>query len=201
MGEAPRSFDMKNLISYSDDLIKFLKSERDSSNLSEYLEQSNLLMSQTDGDFKSVETSILDYQKKLDLCNQKIDAAKSEVAADSELDMLQKELEEEAERERFLIEELRTITSDINDLEHQRGSIEERRESLRKLEKHELRAQMKLSMYASVTNVIPKLNEQQSTISGHIVERENKVVQNFEFDPLKMSPYDTCNRMWKMINL
>ncbi|KAK1398163.1 Kinetochore protein Spc24 [Heracleum sosnowskyi] len=93
------------------------------------------------------------------------------------------------------------ITSDIDDLEHQRVSIEERRESLRKLEKQDLRAQMKLSMYASVTNVIPKLDEQQSAISGHIVEREKKVVQNFEFDPLKMSPYDTCNRMWKMINL
>lgn len=33
------------------------------------------------------------------------------------------------------------ITSDTNDLERQRISIEERRESLRKLEKHDLRAQ------------------------------------------------------------
>lgn len=200
MGEASGNFDVKNLISYSDDLIKLLKSERDSANFSKYLEQSNILVSQTDADFKCVESSMLDYQQKLDLCNQKIDAAKSEVAADSELDMLQKELEEGLERERLLKDELRVITSDINDLEHQRVSIEERRESLRKLEKHDLRAQMKLSMYASVTNIIPKLDEQQSTISGHIVEREKKVVQNFEFDPLKMSPYETCNRTWKMIN-
>ncbi|KAK1398164.1 hypothetical protein POM88_008027 [Heracleum sosnowskyi] len=107
MGEASRSFDMKNLISYSDDLIKLLKSERDSTSLSKLLEQLNILVSQTDGDFKCVQSSILDYQNKLDLCNQKIDAAKSEVAADSELDMLQKELEEELERERLLRDELR----------------------------------------------------------------------------------------------
>lgn len=201
MGEASRSFDMKNLIPYSDDLIKLLKSERDSTNLNKYLEQSNILISQSDADFNCVQSSILEYQKKLDLCNQKIDAEKSEVAADSDLDMLQKELEEELEREHLLEDELRVITSDTNDLERQRISIEERRESLRKLEKHDLRAQMKLSMYASVTNVIPKLDEQHSTISGHIVEREKKVVQNFEFDPLKTSPYDTCNRIWKMINL
>ncbi|WOH01986.1 hypothetical protein DCAR_0521373 [Daucus carota subsp. sativus] len=183
MGDAARNFEMKNLIPYSDDLINLLKSERDSANLSKFLEQFNVLVSQSDADFKGVESSILDYQNKLDSCNQKIDAAKSEVASDSELDMLQKELEEELERE-----------------QHQRVSIEERRENLRKLDKRDSRAQMKLSMYASVTNIIPKLDEQQSAISGHIVEREKKVVQNFEIDPLKMSPYDTCNHIWKMIN-
>ncbi|KAL1816959.1 hypothetical protein ACET3Z_019533 [Daucus carota] len=200
MGDAARNFEMKNLIPYSDDLINLLKSERDSANLSKFLEQFNVLVSQSDADFKGVESSIIDYQNKLDSCNQKIDAAKSEVASDSELDMLQKELEEELERERLLKDELRLITLDINDLEHQRVSIEERRENLRKLDKRDSRAQMKLSMYASVTNIIPKLDEQQSAISGHIVEREKKVVQNFEIDPLKMSPYDTCNHIWKMIN-
>uniref|UniRef100_A0A164Z6V2 Uncharacterized protein n=2 Tax=Daucus carota subsp. sativus TaxID=79200 RepID=A0A164Z6V2_DAUCS len=107
MGDAARNFEMKNLIPYSDDLINLLKSERDSANLSKFLEQFNVLVSQSDADFKGVESSILDYQNKLDSCNQKIDAAKSEVASDSELDMLQKELEEELERERLLKDELR----------------------------------------------------------------------------------------------
>ncbi|THG12550.1 hypothetical protein TEA_000029 [Camellia sinensis var. sinensis] len=57
------------------------------------------------------------------------------------------------------------ITNEISDLENQRASVEERREILRKLEQDEMRAQMKLSMYASVTNIIPNLHEN-SKISG-----------------------------------
>lgn len=34
-----------------------------------------------------------------------------------------------------------------------------------------------------------------------IVEREKKIVENFEFDPVKMTPYGTCTSIWKMINL
>ena len=59
MGDAARNFEMKNLIPYSDDLINLLKSERDSANLSKFLEQFNVLVSQSDADFKGVESSIL----------------------------------------------------------------------------------------------------------------------------------------------
>lgn len=48
-----------------------------------------------------------DYEKKIDECKQKTKQARSEVAADSELDLLQGELEEELEKERLLGEELR----------------------------------------------------------------------------------------------
>ncbi|KAK0585308.1 hypothetical protein LWI29_026585 [Acer saccharum] len=48
-----------------------------------------------------------DYQRKIDVCKQKIEQAKSEVAAEAEVDHLQKELEEEFEKERLLQEELR----------------------------------------------------------------------------------------------
>uniref|UniRef100_M1D2S2 Uncharacterized protein n=2 Tax=Solanum tuberosum TaxID=4113 RepID=M1D2S2_SOLTU len=59
---------------------------------------------------------------------------------------------------------------------------------------------MKLSLYASVTSIIPDLNDQ-SKISGHIVERDKKVVENFEFDSSNQTAFDTCNNIWKMINL
>ncbi|KAK1562477.1 hypothetical protein Q3G72_012590 [Acer saccharum] len=45
--------------------------------------------------------------RKIDVCKQKIEQAKSEVAAEAEVDHLQKELEEEFEKERLLQEELR----------------------------------------------------------------------------------------------
>ncbi|KAL3650659.1 hypothetical protein CASFOL_007062 [Castilleja foliolosa] len=58
---------------------------------------------------------------------------------------------------------------------------------------------MKLSMYASVTNIIPYLDDS-SKISGHIVTRDKKVVKKFEFDPSEVTSFDTCNDIWKMIN-
>lgn len=48
-----------------------------------------------------------DYEKKIEVCKQKTERAKSEVAAEAEVDHLQKELEEELEKERALQEELR----------------------------------------------------------------------------------------------
>ncbi|GMP85982.1 hypothetical protein CsSME_00038944 [Camellia sinensis var. sinensis] len=92
------------------------------------------------------------------------------------------------------------ITNEISDLENQRASVEERREILRKLEQDEMRAQMKLSMYASVTNIIPNLHEN-SKISGHIVKRDRKAVEKFEFDPSEATAFDTCNNIWNMISL
>lgn len=41
------------------------------------------------------------------MCKQRTDAAKSEVADDAQLDLLQKQLEEELQRESSLQEELR----------------------------------------------------------------------------------------------
>ncbi|KAE9447587.1 hypothetical protein C3L33_20512, partial [Rhododendron williamsianum] len=48
-----------------------------------------------------------DYRKKIDLSKKKADEAKSEAVADAEMDFLQKELEEELQREHLLREELR----------------------------------------------------------------------------------------------
>ncbi|WOG96071.1 hypothetical protein DCAR_0415401 [Daucus carota subsp. sativus] len=195
MGEASGILEKERALTHSGDLIDCLRNESDSILWKQCLEQFKLLESKSDADFEFSESSVQEYQEKIDSCKQKTDAAKFEVVADSEFEMLQKELAEELWRESFLV-----ITADIDDLENQRVSVEERRQSWRKLDKHYFRAQMKLSMYASVTNVIPKLNEP-STISGYIVEREKKIVENFEFDPVKMTPYGTCTSIWKMINL
>lgn len=49
----------------------------------------------------------VDYQKKIDACKQKMDEAKSEAATDTEINLLEKELEGELQREQMLREELR----------------------------------------------------------------------------------------------
>lgn len=47
------------------------------------------------------------HQKKINECKQKTEKAKLEVPADAELDIRQKELEAEQEKEHLLMEELR----------------------------------------------------------------------------------------------
>jgi len=52
-----------------------------------------------------------DYEKKVDACKQKIEEARSETVADADLDLLQRELEKELEKERLLKEEFRYVSS------------------------------------------------------------------------------------------
>ncbi|KAL3502536.1 hypothetical protein ACH5RR_036985 [Cinchona calisaya] len=95
---------------------------------------------------------------------------------------------------------IQAIADQIYYLEQQSEPIEERRKSLKKLEQEDLRTEMKLSMYASVTSIIPNLDDQ-SKISGYIVENEKKAVGKFELDPEKQTTFEICNSIWKMINL
>lgn len=108
-------------------------------------------------------------------------------------------MEAELQKEAALMDELRVINNEISDLECQRVSFEERKRNMKKNEKDELRAQRMLSMYASVTNIIPDLDDH-SKISGHIVHRDNKAVEKFEFDPTKISSFEICQSIWEMIN-
>ncbi|KAJ9694038.1 hypothetical protein PVL29_009832 [Vitis rotundifolia] len=199
MGDFSRNVDVEKLISYSDDLIECLRSKRDIDSLTQCLEHSSALQSSCDADFSEVQSLVQEYQKKIDACKRKTDEAKSDAATDAEINFLEKELEGELQREQMLREELRTIIYEINDLEHQRVSVEERNQIVKKLKQDDQRAESKLSMYASVTNIIPSLDDELK-ISGHIVERNKKVVEKFEFDPAKLSVFDTCNRIWKMID-
>ncbi|KAK3017018.1 hypothetical protein RJ639_006879 [Escallonia herrerae] len=169
MGETPRRFEVDKLISFSDDLVSFLKGEKYIDGLRQSLEQFKALQAQCDSDYDDVQRSLQDYEKKIQWCKQKTDVALSEVVADAEIESLQEELEEELKRENIQFKSLYV-------------------------------PMMKLSMYASVSNVIPYLDDQ-SKISGHIVERDKKVVEKFEFDPIKTNVFDTCDSIWKMINL
>ncbi|XP_044472705.1 kinetochore protein SPC24 homolog isoform X2 [Mangifera indica] len=195
-----RTIDVEKLFCYSDDLVEVLKDRKDLNSLTQCLDHSKSLHSSCEADFNSVLNSIQDYEKKIEVCKQKTERAKSEVAAEAEVDHLQKELEEELEKERALQEELRAISNEIKGLERERIAIEEQKRACKKSEKDKLRVQMKLSMYASVTNIIPNLDDQ-SKISGYIVDRSKNVIEKFEYDPAKMTTYDTCDNMWKTINL
>ncbi|XP_050113550.1 kinetochore protein SPC24 homolog [Malus sylvestris] len=195
MGEASG---ILKLISYSDDLVKVLKDERDINNLAQCLQHREALRSSCDSDFNEVQNSLRDYQIKTDECKQKTEAAKSEVVADEELDRLQREFDVDTEIESLLMEELRVIGSEISDLERQRIDVQEKKRNLKRREQDEFREQRKLAMYASVTNIIPNL-EDQSRDMGYIVDSNKKIVQKFEFDPTKTTAFQTCDSVWKMI--
>ncbi|XP_059463130.1 kinetochore protein SPC24 homolog [Corylus avellana] len=199
MGDSSKTIDVERLISYSDDLVRVLKDKRDINNITQCLEHSKALRSSCDSDVSELQTSLQDYQTNIDVCKKKTEEAKSEAAADAEIDLLQQELEEEIKKEHLLMDELRIISNEINDLEVQMISVQERRQTLKKLEQDELREQRMLSLYASVTNIIPNLDDN-SRISGHIVDRDKKVIEKFEFDPRKVDSLDVCNGIWKMIS-
>ncbi|XP_076955463.1 kinetochore protein SPC24 homolog [Bidens hawaiensis] len=188
--------DIERLISYSDDLVQFLKNEKDMSNLSNCVQQSHGLGSSCRSDHAKLQTCLQGYHNMIETCKQKIEeAANAEVASDADIHLLQRELEEEIQREALLREDLRVITSQIKDLEEHTSFVEDRRQLLDQLQRDQTKTQMKLSMYVSVTNIIPDLNLD-SKISGHIVDKEKKAVENFEFDSQEMN---TCNAIWKMI--
>ncbi|RDX88221.1 hypothetical protein CR513_30217, partial [Mucuna pruriens] len=163
MAEPSRNFEVEKLISYSDDLVKVLQDPRDLNNLSHCLQHTLSLSSSCHSDLIEVRSFLQDYQKKIDGCKQKIEEARSDTATDADLELLQRELEEELEKERSLKDE------------------------------------MVLSMYASVTNIVPNLDEQ-SKISGYIVEKDKDAVEKFEYDTTKMTALDICNAIWKIIS-
>ncbi|KAL4312370.1 hypothetical protein GQ457_01G018990 [Hibiscus cannabinus] len=199
MGESTRMIDVEKLISYSDDLVEVLKDKRDISNLTQCFQYFNDLRSHCDSDSKEVSRLLQEYEEKIEACKKKTEQAKSEVIDAAEMDYLQKEFQEELEKELRLREELRAIGNEIIELERQRVSIEEQKKKLRKFEQDKFKEQRKLSMYASITNIIPDM-EDQSKISGNIVDRDKKAVKRFEFDPSKMTAFDACDSLWKMIN-
>ncbi|GAU29771.1 hypothetical protein TSUD_161760 [Trifolium subterraneum] len=132
-------------------------------------------------EFLSIVTFISNYQKKIDSHKKKIEDARSETASDTELELLQRELDEELEKE--------PISNEFNDLEQQQISVREQKKKLQKIEQEKQRTRMLLSMYASVTNIVPNLDDQ-SKISGYIVEKEKNAVEKFEFNTSQMTTLD-----------
>ncbi|XP_042485108.1 kinetochore protein SPC24 homolog isoform X2 [Macadamia integrifolia] len=200
MGDFPLKLDVDKVISYGDDLILCLKNKRDLDTLKQSLDGIKMLQSSCETDFSEIKNLLEEYQTRITECKKKIDNAKSGVIADADIDSLQKDLLEELNKENKLQEELRIVSDEMSNLEHQRVSIEGRKQILKKREREELRAQMELSMYASVTKIIPDLADQ-NQISGHIVDRDKRMVKQFKFEPSKVSPFEMCNDLWKMINL
>ncbi|XP_022978290.1 uncharacterized protein LOC111478320 [Cucurbita maxima] len=199
MADFAGKFNIEEILSYGDDLVALLNDQNDVQTLNQCLEHFKTLQSSCFDDFSNVQSSVQDYEKKIEACRQKTEEAKASTVADDEIDILEKELGEELGKGNLLMEEIRIITSEINDLDRQRISVQERKQAMKKLEQQELRTQRKLSMYASVTDIIPNMDDQ-SKISGHIVDRNKRVVQEFEFDPTNISSFDICNGIWNMIN-
>ncbi|KAI5325964.1 hypothetical protein L3X38_035038 [Prunus dulcis] len=192
MGEASGKIDLEKLILYSDDLVGFLKDKKDLNNLEHSLQHSKALRSSCDADFNEVQNLLQDYEKKIDACKQKTEVAYSEVVADEEIDLLQRELDGVIETE--------MVTDEINDLERQRIAHQEKRRISKRHKQDEFRKLRELSMLASVTNIIPKRLEDQSSVLGSIVDSDTKTHQKFEFDLTKMTAFETCNSIWKMIS-
>lgn len=58
MGETSRNVDMEELITYSNNLVQILKSDKDINDVKQFLQKSQALQSQTDKDFYHVQKSI-----------------------------------------------------------------------------------------------------------------------------------------------
>lgn len=199
MSISSRKMDVEGLLSYGDDLIQVLKNKKDIHALAQLHEHAKKLQSSCNADLSDLQNQLKDYQERINTCKLNIEKAKTEVVADTELGRLQNELEELLQEERSINHELRVISKEIDDLEYERVSVEEQKGILKKVERDELRQQKKLSMYASVTNIIPDLGDK-TRISGQIVDRDKRVVEKFEYDPKKTFPIEICNSLWKLMD-
>ncbi|KAK1650274.1 hypothetical protein QYE76_068079 [Lolium multiflorum] len=89
------------------------------------------------------------------------------------------------------------VSDELDNLDLQRASIEERKNAVKKKEKDMLKAQSMLSMCVSVTNIMPNF-EDQDKISGYTVDKNMKKLEKFQFEKT-MSPVEICDKFWKMI--
>ncbi|KAL9254681.1 Kinetochore protein SPC24-like protein, partial [Drosera capensis] len=173
MDVASGNIDVEMVVSYCDDLVKVLRDKTNVNDMKQCVKYSKAIQSSSKNDLSEVRSSIKDCQNKIDDCKKKIEEAKLSVVADEELQQLQNQLDEELKREQTLREEFKVIEEKIDQLGQQRLSIEERSRSLKKVQEEVDKAETKLSFYASVTNVIPDL-QNQSRIAGQIVQRDKQ---------------------------
>ncbi|KAJ4956408.1 hypothetical protein NE237_013191 [Protea cynaroides] len=109
MGDFPLKLDVDKVISYGDDLIECLRNKRDLNNLMQCLDGVDMLQSSCQMDFSEIKNLLEEYQPRINECKKKIDSAKSELIADADIDFLQKELQEELNKEDKIREELRSV--------------------------------------------------------------------------------------------
>ncbi|CAN6992256.1 unnamed protein product [Brassica rapa subsp. trilocularis] len=175
MGNLSESFDIEDLMSYGDDLISLLNAKNGFEVVSQSFEDLKALRFVCDEDFNQTQRSIQDCKKKLVACKKKTEEAS---CGDDDVEL---------------------VAEELKDLNAQWTSVDEQRQSVKRKERDDLRAEKMLSMYASVTKVIPEV-EDPSKISGYMVDREKKVIEKFQFETNKMTAYETCNSIWSIIN-
>uniref|UniRef100_A0A0A0L002 Uncharacterized protein n=2 Tax=Cucumis sativus TaxID=3659 RepID=A0A0A0L002_CUCSA len=107
MGDFATNSNIEELASFADDLVAILKDPTDVRNLNQCLEHFKTLQSSCDDDFTSVQSSLEDYEKKIKACREKTEEAKANTVADDEMEILEKELEEEIGKGHLLMEEIR----------------------------------------------------------------------------------------------
>ncbi|CAA7051041.1 unnamed protein product [Microthlaspi erraticum] len=177
MGNLSENFDIEDLMSYGDDLIELLNVKNGFDVVSQSFQHLEALNFASDEDFNQIQGSTQECKKKLDACKKKTEEANSDVSAGDEIE----------------------LAEELKDLNTQRTSIDEQRQSTKRKVRDDLRAEKKLSMYASVTKIIPDVTDP-SKISGYLVDREKRVIEKFQFETNKMTAYETCNSIWSIIN-
>ncbi|KAF3532472.1 hypothetical protein DY000_02036338, partial [Brassica cretica] len=141
--EMRESSDIKDLISYGDDLINLPNSKNGFGVVSQSFDHSKALHFACDEDFNQIQESFKDCKKKLEACKKKTEEAYSDESSGDD---------------------------DIEHLNAQWTSVDEKRQSLKSKDREDLRAEKKLSMYACVTKVIPEADvNDPSKISGCIL--------------------------------
>ncbi|CAA7394986.1 unnamed protein product [Spirodela intermedia] len=180
MGSSARRINVDKAVALGDDLIAVLNMKRESDSLMECLEGAETLRCSWEAEFCEVQSSIEGCHQRIEVCKQQIDGAKNETVSDEEFERLQSELEKE-----------------IGDLESKRISIENQRADMKRKEKDELRMQNMLCMSTQVTRIIPDLDDRVG-ISGYIVDSEKNKFEKFQFESTP-SPFETCNKLWKML--
>lgn len=186
-----------DVLSLSDDLIRVIDSAKDGAALTETQEEVSRLQSAVDEDWSQVQILLKEIQENVLACERKIKAAEEEGVDDEKLEALRRELKEELQNEQLLKLELRQIEDEMNRLELQRVNIEKHKKALKDAMTEDTRARSSISLYASITKIIPDLNEKDRD-KGYIVDRDRSKMERFEFDQTTMSNIELCNRLWNM---
>ncbi|CAN6454732.1 unnamed protein product [Victoria cruziana] len=194
MADQTRNLGINNVISLADDLIGILKSQRDVEALAHIFDSVAELQFSCGRDDSESLTCMEDVKQRIETCRQKIADQKETIEKD-EVQHFQSELQCEIQKEQELRQELRKIMEQMDDLET--VYIEERKKHLMCVKNEGSRAQSEISLYASVTKVIPAMADK-SGISGYIVDRGKGKVGKFSFDPVKASAFEICNSLWRM---
>jgi len=195
--DAGRRVDVASVLSFADDLVGVLLGNKDGGSLAQACDGARMLRSACRIESGDLELQVKEYQDKINSCKEKIDKAKSETVTDEELNTLQNEMDEKLQCEQQLHQDLRAVSDELDSLDRQRASIEERKDAIKKKEKDMLKAQSLLSMCVSVTNIMPNFEDQEK-ISGYIVDKKMKKLDKFEFEKTT-SPVEICDKLWKMI--